>query len=380
MTAAAETARFPAVQACFRAVNPMRFAALAADDAEEAQEPKRRKFSGIAASGRVFRHSWWGNFAIDLEGLQIPDGPLPLLRDHDAGKIVGYTDAVEVRDEGLHVEGVVVDALDHGAEVLALAEAGVPWQMSVFVPPGDIEFVPEGTHTTVNGQRLDGPGHIFRTAELREVTVTAVGADANTSLAVFSGGTSERTARRIVRANPRDHAMTDQTESRPADSSADDAAALATAATDAVTAERQRVAAIMQSAAEFRAPQEDVAQAIGDGMDAAAAGRLFSAFARGRAAAEQSAAATAPADAPPASAAPDARTQHADRVRADFAAARDAEEGTAVIERETSEEKLRAKWDASESLRDEFVGSFERFKAFSANRHQIKMLTGAKIA
>jgi dsDNA-binding SOS-regulon protein len=71
-----------------------------------------------------------------------------------------------------------------------MAREGFPWQASIYIPPDSIEKVPEGKTAEVNGNTLDGPGHIFRKSWLREVTFTALGADENTHAVSLSNETS----------------------------------------------------------------------------------------------------------------------------------------------------------------------------------------------
>lgn len=149
-------------------------------------DEKKPRFRVVANSGRPFRHSWWDNFAIDLSGLQIGRQDLPILRDHDSSKIVGYTEKLSVTDEGLVAEGYLTLSTEAGREVKAMLEDGVPLQASVYVPAESVERVKSGVSVQVNGHTLEGPGSVFRVARLREVTVTAVGADEQTSASKFS--------------------------------------------------------------------------------------------------------------------------------------------------------------------------------------------------
>lgn len=144
------------------------------------------RFRVVANSGKPFRHWFWGNFAVDLSGLQIGRQDLPILRDHDSSRIVGYTEKLSVTKDGLVAEGYLTTSTEAGREVKAMLEDGVPLQASISVPPSSVERVGPAESVDVNGQKLKGPGHVFRKARLREVTVTAVGADEQTSASQFS--------------------------------------------------------------------------------------------------------------------------------------------------------------------------------------------------
>lgn len=153
---------------------------------EEGHKDKRTRWRMVANSGGVIEnHSHWGNFAIDLEGLNIGRQRKPALRDHDPQKIVGHTQSIQVTDEGLVAEGTFSDT-DDGREVQAMLADGFPWQASVYVPPKAIQKLEEGESADVNGITIEGPGHVFRSSSLREVTFTSLGADENTGAAALS--------------------------------------------------------------------------------------------------------------------------------------------------------------------------------------------------
>jgi hypothetical protein len=72
-------------------------------------------------------------------------------------------------------------------------------QASVYIPPLEIQSLGNNESATVNGYTLMGPGTIFRKSMLREVTLTALGADENTSAVALAemsahsaGGQSEK--------------------------------------------------------------------------------------------------------------------------------------------------------------------------------------------
>jgi len=150
---------------------------------------RKPKFRMIANSGAVIAHPYWGNFAIDLDGLKIGRKRKPALRDHDSQRIVGWTHSIEIGEEGLVAEGTFTESTADGREVLDMLRDGFPWQASVFVPPKRIEKVADGETVSVNGHTLEGPGHVFRESSLREVTFTALGADENTDAAQLSSDT-----------------------------------------------------------------------------------------------------------------------------------------------------------------------------------------------
>ena len=141
----------------------------------------------LANSGKPIRNHWyWGNFAVDLDGIEINRQDKPILLDHKADQIVGYTSAIENTENGLMATGKLLATTEQGKHVQQLAAEGFPWQASVYIPPSEVEKLGEGESVIVNGYLLNGPGHVFRKSTLREVTVTALGADEDTSAEVFA--------------------------------------------------------------------------------------------------------------------------------------------------------------------------------------------------
>lgn len=228
------------------------FEMLAADDDKQ----KRRKWRMVANSGGVIEnHPHWGNFAIDLDGLNIGRQRKPALRDHDPQRIVGHTYSITVTDDGLVAEGTFSDTPD-GLEVASMLSDGFPWQASVYVPPKSIEALAEGDTAEVNGRTIQGPGHVFRKSSLREVTFTSLGADENTHAAALSAVPitvhAEFTARtqEVTMSEPVE--QPDQVEvTEAADSDQNEAKPEMDASfsyDEGVTAERARIGALLSAA------------------------------------------------------------------------------------------------------------------------------------
>lgn len=164
------------------------------DDGEDESEEEDEDAAGSSfrmapvVSGRVILGHWyWGNLAIDLEGIEAVDRSIPVLMGHDHERRVGFTTRVGVEDGvGLVAEGRTLRNSPHAAEVRATAADGFPWQASAHVVPLSIEHVEEGQAVAVNGEVLNGPGTVFRRSAIREVSFVSVGADPNTHAATFA--------------------------------------------------------------------------------------------------------------------------------------------------------------------------------------------------
>lgn len=138
-------------------------------------------FEMTVYSGEIIpNHWWWGNLAIDLDGIQIYKQELPVLRDHEPDRIVGYTKRIKVEDGKVKVKGYILEDTEDGQEVVKLSRKGFPWQASMYIPPLSIEHVQAGETADVNGKKLTGPGTIFRRSVLRECSFCVLGADKHT--------------------------------------------------------------------------------------------------------------------------------------------------------------------------------------------------------
>jgi regulator of replication initiation timing len=147
-----------------------------------------RTFAGVAYSGGIVTdQSYWDAVAFDLDGLEFAPDRMPVLRDHDSTRIVGYTTG-HSKAGRLEVRGTLLEGSGEAAEVAGMADQGYPWQLSVHIVPDSVENLERGDSAVVNGRRMDGPLAIFRRSAVREVSFCAVGADRGTSATVFAVG------------------------------------------------------------------------------------------------------------------------------------------------------------------------------------------------
>lgn len=144
----------------------------------------------VAYGGDVMTVPGWGPVAIDLAGLDA-GGQIPLLADHDArvGGVVGHGAAL-VRDGRLVVTGVVSGAGVAARQIIEMSKAGFAFQASVGVEPIEHERVRPGERIEVNGRSLSAARGftLVKRGRLREVSITPVGADADTSVAIAAAG------------------------------------------------------------------------------------------------------------------------------------------------------------------------------------------------
>jgi len=149
------------------------------------------RFSILAKSpDPVLGHWWWGNLAIDLDGIK-GKTKIPTLLDHDVTQRIGVSDERAVEKRGLVMSGFFLQNSELAQKIRSESKDGFPWEASVRLFPTKIEVLREGAEAEVNGVKVKGPGHIFRRSELREVSFTALGADSNTSAAALSDTSPE---------------------------------------------------------------------------------------------------------------------------------------------------------------------------------------------
>lgn len=204
--------------------------------ANDAKSPRR--FSGMAyGGGLITDHGWWEAVAFDLAGLTA-SAPMPLLLQHDAAGVIGVIDEVANDGASLRIAGHLFTGIEPEADkVAALADAGMPWQLSVGIYPDAIDEVQAGA--VVNGQVVARRAHVFRRSRVREASFVAIGADGSTHAAVFDRGAAA--VKVPLTHSPKELPMAD--DSTPA------ALAAMTAERDA---ERVRADAAEQQLAELR--------------------------------------------------------------------------------------------------------------------------------
>lgn len=136
----------------------------------------------LARSGDPIQHWYWGQIVHDLQGMNHKD-KVVLDYCHDDEEVIGYADGFDVRDDGLHLSGKLVSVIeeDRADVVMRQGNAGIPFEASIFFDDAQLEYIPEGMSTEVNGKQFEGPGVIVRQWTLRGCAVCPYGADANTN-------------------------------------------------------------------------------------------------------------------------------------------------------------------------------------------------------
>jgi phage head maturation protease len=142
----------------------------------------------VAYTGGLMTVPGWGPVVLDLAGIDASAEQVGILADHDAtlSGIVGHGKAGVIEGK-LLVQGTITPSTDAARQVVELARAGFRFQASVGVTPNDYERVRPGEQVQVNGRAIKAPASGFtlvRASVLKEVSIVAIGADANTSVAI----------------------------------------------------------------------------------------------------------------------------------------------------------------------------------------------------
>jgi phage head maturation protease len=142
----------------------------------------------VAYTGGLMSVPGWGPVVLDLVGIDASAEQIGILADHDATLkgIVGHGKA-GIIDGKLLVQGTITPSTEAARQVIELARSGFRFQASVGVTPSDYERFRPGEQVQVNGRVIKAPGSGFtlvKAAVLREVSIVAIGADANTSVAI----------------------------------------------------------------------------------------------------------------------------------------------------------------------------------------------------
>lgn len=171
---------------------------------------KVRRFTSVAYSGGLLLLPQFNHPAVvDLETLTIAAQSTPVFREHDPNRVVGNTTSISNDKKSLRVEGQIILANSHAAEVLDGAENGFAWQQSIGArfDRTRVKFVKPGEVLQANGRTFQGPVFFVQGARLKEISFVALGADEETSAALAAAahssekGTSEMKFEEWLQAN-----------------------------------------------------------------------------------------------------------------------------------------------------------------------------------
>lgn len=137
-------------------------------------------YTGVAMNVAGHKHP----VVIDLAGLAKVTKKRPLLKDHNPSEVVGHIEAASNDGRRLEVSGRMSGAGTAAKEAVESARRGFPWQASVGAVARDMEFVGRNQTVQVNGRTFQGPLLVARSSVLKEVSLVALGADDDTTVAI----------------------------------------------------------------------------------------------------------------------------------------------------------------------------------------------------
>lgn len=154
---------------------PVRLAAAA--------DGKPRRLTILGYTGGPMSVTNHGTIVIDLAGMELTE-TVPVLADHEnrLAAVIGTgrpnTDGKELRVDATLAETAAAET------VLRLLESGVELQASMGTDPLEKRPVQIGETVNVNGQDRTGPFTIVTRSRLKEMTITPLGADDQTSVSL----------------------------------------------------------------------------------------------------------------------------------------------------------------------------------------------------
>ena len=126
------------------------------------EDDKAVKLDMTIYSGKIMKgHWWWGNLALDLDGMETPKSKYPILENHMSARKIGFSGKPLVtKDKSLKLDPDTVTFVEteESLEFQKLSRAGFPYESSLYGQPFSIERVEEGTSVDVNGYKFRGPG------------------------------------------------------------------------------------------------------------------------------------------------------------------------------------------------------------------------------
>ena len=154
---------------------------------EAAQDKTMPEFSMTAYTGGAMRVRGFPHpVVVDFAGLEITAQNLPIRLDHKPTQGVGHSTKISIQDGQLIAEGLISRDTSWARDVASSGRHGFPWQASIGGPVLEAELVPDGCQVEVNGQTFDGPIHVVRRMQLKEISFVDQGADENTNATIHA--------------------------------------------------------------------------------------------------------------------------------------------------------------------------------------------------
>ncbi len=143
------------------------------------------KVSIVGYTGGIMRVSGWGDVLVDLAGLSVPS-QVPLLVDHDSSLQGVVGNAVPSVVRGQVLASGVLSETEASKQLIVLAKDGLVLQASLGLEVQETRYVKAGETVSNNGRTFTAEKSftLILKAALKEITVTALGADGDTSVSI----------------------------------------------------------------------------------------------------------------------------------------------------------------------------------------------------
>jgi hypothetical protein len=316
-------------------------------------------FDIVAYTGAVVER-WWGKLAVDVSGISAAQ-QMPIFKNHDRDQIVGYSTKTN-KGKSFFVSGIFSKTTKAAIEVMGLASEGFPWQASIGVAPKKILELKENTSTIVNGNEIFGPAEIWLESEVFETSFVPLGADGDTSIAVFSDVrevTEDELSKRAVVPTNSKRSMMDLTKLK-----AEHPDLVAAITQEATAGFEKRLAEAKEEGSKLEMQRiKDVRLQLVSGHESLIEKLAFDGKTTG-----------------PEAAVAVIQAENKLRVNALQSLQKDAptivpDTNTDNSQSLSKEEKAKSDWDKSHELQAEFAGDFELYQAFLKNQPGIKIKT-----
>jgi hypothetical protein len=165
-------------------------------------EPSQRSDKGLrkmpitvlARTGKPVYHWYFDWIVHDMEGMVSKDR-IAFDYRHDPDEPIGYADKISATTD-LQLSGELLSRSDddEAAKIMDLGPAGVPYEASIHFHPTtmELEFLPTGMSTVVNGATIVGPMTIVRKWELLRCAICLTGVDSGSQTS-FDGKSASGT-------------------------------------------------------------------------------------------------------------------------------------------------------------------------------------------
>lgn len=128
---------------------------------------------------------FFGDMIVDLAGMSVPEGKVPILRGHDSDKLVGNGFATKTASK-IDIHGEAFRELPDTVNIEKAVAVGFQFQASMGFSIEKIRFVEDGDSEQINDRTFDGPGLIVSKSTLLEGSVVPLGRDRNTASTLLS--------------------------------------------------------------------------------------------------------------------------------------------------------------------------------------------------